>query len=161
MPDIMHIVRIDAPPERVYEALTSPEGIRNWWTRDADLEARVGGSGEFRFPRYGEDSVTRVTVGNLDPPRRVGWTTASSFHPEWAGTTMSFDLRAEDGGTVLCFAHRGFRQADEAYAMFTTGWGYYLVSLQQYLETGEGAPSPDIDFARMLGRRSAGPPVRG
>jgi uncharacterized protein YndB with AHSA1/START domain len=37
MPDIMHLVKINASPERVYQALTTPEGIRNWWTRDADL----------------------------------------------------------------------------------------------------------------------------
>jgi hypothetical protein len=51
---------------------------------------------------------------------------------------------------VLSFAHRDFKQADEVYALTTTGWGYYLVSLQQYLETGTGAPSPDIDFARVI-----------
>jgi hypothetical protein len=30
---------------------------------------------------------------------------------------------------VLIFAHRGFVQADEDYALVTTGWAYYLVSL--------------------------------
>ena len=30
------------------------------------------------------------------------------------------------------------------------GWAYYLVSLRQYLEAGEGAPHPDIDFSRVL-----------
>ena len=63
---------------------------------------------------------------------------------------MRFDLREESGSTVLNFAHRGFRHADEAYAMFTTGWGYYLVSLNHYVETGTGAPSPDVDFSIML-----------
>jgi uncharacterized protein YndB with AHSA1/START domain len=29
MPNIMHLVRIDAPPERVYQALTTADGIRN------------------------------------------------------------------------------------------------------------------------------------
>jgi hypothetical protein len=51
---------------------------------------------------------------------------------------------------VLFFAHRGFKQADEAYARVTTGWEYFLVSLQQYLETGEGAPHPEVDFARVV-----------
>lgn len=35
---------------------------------------------------------------------------------------------------MLSFAHRGFAQADEGYARVTTGWGYYLASLQLYLE---------------------------
>jgi uncharacterized protein YndB with AHSA1/START domain len=52
--------------------------------------------------------------------------------------------------TTLSLAHRGFKDADDAYALSTTGWGYYLVSLQQYLETGKGAPSPDLDFARII-----------
>ena len=49
MPDILHRLTIHAPPERVFEALTTAEGIRNWWTRDADLDARIGGAGEFCF----------------------------------------------------------------------------------------------------------------
>ena len=150
MPDIMHLVRIHASPEMVYRALTTAEGIRNWWTRDADLNQTIGGTGEFRFKKYGSGAVTTVRVDELEPPRRVVWRTISSFHPEWADTTITFDLRAEGSVTVLSFAHRGFRREDEAYALFTTGWAYYLVSLQQYLETGEGAPSPDIDFARVV-----------
>ncbi len=49
MPDIMHLITICASPERVYQALTTADGIRNWWTRDADLDGEVGGTGEFRF----------------------------------------------------------------------------------------------------------------
>lgn len=64
----------------------------------------------------------------------------SAFRPEWNGTTLAFDLRAEAATTVLSFAHRGFARADETYALTTTGWGLYLVSLQLYLETGAGTP---------------------
>lgn len=150
MPDIMHLVRINTSPERVYQAITTAEGIRNWWTRDADLESMIGGTGEFRFPKYGSGAAATATIDDLQPPTLVCWKMASSFHPQWSGTTISFDLRADGNVTVLLFAHRGFLDSDEAYALFTTGWGYYLVSLQQYLETGKGAPSPDIDFARMI-----------
>ena len=148
MPDIMHRLTIHASPERVYQALTTAEGIRSWWTRDAELDARVGGTGEFRF--YEKRRVTTVRVAELDPPVCVVWKTLSSFRPEWIDTTITFELRAEGEATVLAFAHRGFAQADETYALTTTGWGYFLVSLQQYLETGKGGPSPDIDFARMI-----------
>jgi uncharacterized protein YndB with AHSA1/START domain len=149
MPAIMHLVRIGAPPERVYEALATEEGIRNWWTRDAFLDPELGGTGEFRF--HGGRSVTKVSVDELEPPLRVVWRTTSSFRPEWEGTTITFDLRAEGSDTVLSFAHRGFRQAGEVYALTTTGWGHYLAGLQRYLETGNGAPSPNIDRARVIG----------
>jgi uncharacterized protein YndB with AHSA1/START domain len=153
MPDIMHLLKIKAAPERVYTALTTPEGIRSWWTREAELDQRVGGAGVFSF--YGGRFVTRVRVDELSPPVRVRWTTESTSSPGgWEGTSIAFDLRAEDGDTVLVFAHRGFAQANDGYARINTTWSYFLVSLQQYLETGEGTPAPDVDFARMT-RRAA------
>ncbi len=154
MPDIMHLVRIDAPPERVYQALTSAEGIRNWWTRDADLDNRIGGIGEFRFTYNGDTLATKAEVTELVPFERVSWKTVSSFRPEWAGTAIEYRLRADANGTVVLFAHRGFPQADENYAVCTTGWGYYLMSLQHYLQTGRGAPSPEVDFARVISKHA-------
>ncbi len=132
MADIMHLVRIAAPQERVYEALTTTEGIRNWWTRDADLDSTINGRGTFRF--HDGASVTTVTVRELEYPLHVVWKTASSFRLEWIGTTIHFDLRSEKGGTVVAFAHRGFEQADEHYAQTTTSWGTHLHNLKEYLE---------------------------
>jgi uncharacterized protein YndB with AHSA1/START domain len=58
VPDIMHLIKIRVSPEHVYQALTTAEGIRNWWTRDADLDSKIGGTGEFRF-YYGGQRVIR------------------------------------------------------------------------------------------------------
>ena len=148
MPDILHLLTIDAPPERVYQALTTTEGVRNWWTRDATLDSHVGGSGEFAF--YDRKTVTKASIAELVPPSRVGWRIADSTLPSWHGTSISFDLRPEGEGTVLRFAHRGFREADDNYARVTTGWGYYVASLRKYLETGTGMPHPDVDFHRVV-----------
>jgi uncharacterized protein YndB with AHSA1/START domain len=151
MPDLMHCLRINAPVESVYRAITTADGVRNWWTRDCDLDETVGGAGVFRF--YDGRVVANVRIEALKPSGRVGWTTTESTHPAgWEGTTIDFDLRAEGDATVLLFAHRGFAQASEDYARVTTGWAYFLISLQQYLETGKGAPAPDVDFARVIRR---------
>lgn len=131
MADIMHLITIEAPAPRVYEALTTAEGVRAWWTPDADLDSTVGGFGTFRF-HEGAD-VTKVQIEDLEPPLRVRWKAVESFRPEWAGTTIGFDLRADEDRTVLSFAHRGFVEADAVYALTTTGWGVYLSRLQEYL----------------------------
>jgi uncharacterized protein YndB with AHSA1/START domain len=148
MPDIMHFLKISAPPDRVYRAITTQDDVRDWWTREAELDSRRG---EFRF--YNSRVVTTVVVEALTPPAHVGWrTVASTASGNWAGTTITFDLRPDDAGTALLFAHRGFPEANEGFARVTTGWAYFLVSLQQYLETGEGCPAPDVDFARVTRR---------
>jgi uncharacterized protein YndB with AHSA1/START domain len=35
MPDILLEATINAPPEKLYQALTEQEGIRAWWTQQA------------------------------------------------------------------------------------------------------------------------------
>jgi uncharacterized protein YndB with AHSA1/START domain len=143
MPDIMHLIQIDASPERVYRTLTTAEGIRNWWTRDADVGEKTGETGEFRF--NGRRFVARVKIEELEPPVRVGWTVLAGA-PGW-GNTITFDLQPDSAGTRLSFAHRGFKAADDNYAGATTRWGAYLISLKQYLEIGKGSPNPDDIFA--------------
>jgi len=144
MPDIMHLMQFHTSPERVYSALTTAEGVRNWWTRDVALGSRIGETGEFGFNEH--RFVITVRIEELKPPARVGWKMISGA-PGWDGTTIAFDLRAEGSGTILSFAHRGFMQTNEGYASATTRWGAYLVSLKQFLETGKGAPNPDDIFA--------------
>ena len=136
--DIMHRLRIHASPEQVYRAITTAEGIRNWWTRDAALDAKAGGFGEFGF--FDRRFVAKVKVNELKPPVHMGWEVVNAA---WDGNTIVFDLQADGSDTILSFAHRGFKRADERFASVTTRWGYYLVSLKQYLETGKGTPNPD------------------
>jgi uncharacterized protein YndB with AHSA1/START domain len=142
MPDIMHLMKINAQPKRVYEAIATADGIRNWWTRDAVLDAKTGGAGEFGF--YGHRFVINLNVKELKPPSRLSWNLMSGGFED---TTITFDLRGEGETTTLSFVHAGFDRADDRYAGATSRWGYYLVSLKKYLETGSGNPNPDdIDF---------------
>lgn len=94
MPDILHLIKIRVSPERVYQGLTSTEGIRNWWTRDADLDAQIGGTGEFRF-FYEGPRVTKVTVDEFAPPVRVG------LHGLKEGTTGSALTFSAEGISLI------------------------------------------------------------
>jgi uncharacterized protein YndB with AHSA1/START domain len=49
MPEIMHLLKIRAAQDTIYQAVSTADGIRNWWTRDVALDSRLGGTGEFGF----------------------------------------------------------------------------------------------------------------
>lgn len=138
MPEIMHSLKIHAPVDRAYQAITAADGIRNWWTRDAALEPKLGGIGEFGF--FGRRFVAQVKIVELKQPAHVKWQVTNAA---WPGDSIEFDLSAVDNHTRLLFAHRGFAEADQRYASATTRWGFYLLSLKQYLESGTGTPNPD------------------
>lgn len=151
MADILHLLKIDSPPEAVYRAIATAEGVRSWFSRDADLDSKVGGRGEIRFADG--KRITRIGIEELAPPARVIWDVLSAPMPTWPGTRIEFQLRAEEAGTMLHFAHRGFEQADDFFAMSATAWGCFLISLKQYLESGRGTPHPDDALSRAPGAR--------
>jgi uncharacterized protein YndB with AHSA1/START domain len=134
----MHLIKIHASPERVYEAITTADGIRQWWTRDAAIEPKVGAAGVFGFS--GRRFVANVSVEELAPATGVRWKVANAA---WPANDIEFNLKAEGNDTILVFAHRGFPRADDGYASATTRWGLYLFSLKRYLESGRGTPNPD------------------
>src|SRR5437868_6224869 len=99
-----------ASPAAVYAALTTPEGLRGWWSKDSELNTGLGGRLFFRFgPNWKEMRVER-----LEPGRLVQWQCTGAHidalvkKDEWIGTQPVFHLRGlEQGGTYLDFEHIG------------------------------------------------------
>lgn len=141
MPDIRHRVAIAAPPDQVYEAIATPEGISQWWTRDGVRgESREGSQLQFFFGQPEPAAV--VDIGRLDPAGQVCWRCVGGAD-EWVGTTLTFDLKDAGGETVVLFTHAGWGSPSEFMAHCSARWAYFLLSLKAYLETGKGTPSPD------------------
>jgi uncharacterized protein YndB with AHSA1/START domain len=146
MVDILHRVGIKTPsPEKVYEALTTIDGLAGWWTDDTKGSTKDGGVIEFRFPPGGFDMKVTEQV----PDKRVSWTVVDGPE-EWVGTTVDWDLRQEGDMTILLFKHQGWAEPVEFMHHCSTKWATYLVSLKQLVETGVGAPSPrDLRIAEF------------
>lgn len=138
MADILHRVGVrDASPERVYQALTTLEGLSGWWAEKTSGDTELGGVIEFRFAPGDID----MRVAELDPGRLVRWDVVGGPE-EWIGTGVRFDLRQEGDWTIVLFRHQGWREPVEFMNHCTTKWGTFLLSLKQLLETGHGLPEP-------------------
>src|SRR5690242_18533797 len=91
-------VRFQSGPQAVYEALTTPEGLRGWWTIDCDVSTEVGGEHTFRFEGVVFNSMEVV---ELVPYTKVHWACTEGWS-EWLGTEVIFTLlENEEGGTDL------------------------------------------------------------
>ena len=64
---------LPAPPAEVWDALTDPDRLAEWFANDVELDLRTGGQGVFRWDN-GE--IRTAVVEEVDPPRRFGfrWT---------------------------------------------------------------------------------------
>ena len=55
-------------PDEVWESLTDPERLEEWFASDVELDARPGGEGVFR---WGDGDERRVVVRELEEDRRL------------------------------------------------------------------------------------------
>ena len=133
MPDILHRVGVAAPPQRVYQALTSLEGLRAWWIADTRGDPRPGGTIDFGF--------TDMQVVESTPDRRVRWR-CTRGPQEWVGTEVTFDLSSKEGQTFVLFKHSGWREPVEFMHHCSTKWATFLLSLRDMLEGLPGHPYP-------------------
>ena len=139
MVDILHRVGVEtATPQKVYDALTTVEGLAGWWTEETTGTTDVGGVLEFRFPPIGGFDMEVVEA---QAPERVSWRVVDGPE-EWIGTTVEWDLRQEGDWTIVLFAHRGWREPVEFMHHCSTKWGSFLLSLKGLVETGDGSPAP-------------------
>ena len=138
MVDILHRIGVQTPtPEKVYDALTSVDGLAGWWTEDTTGTSEVGGVLQFRFPAGGFD----MEVLDRRPGEHVAWRVVEG-PPEWIGTTIDWTLRQDDDYTIVLFQHQGWAEPVEFMHHCSTKWGSYLLSLKSLVEAGTGAPAP-------------------
>ncbi len=139
-------IHIEATPEVVYEVVSSPEHLREWWPDDAELEPVAGGTGVISFgDRSTPDAtVETLTVMEADPPRRFSFRWIYDEGESAASTKsllVTFDLVPSGAGTLLRFTETGFREKgweaavlEEQYRDHATGWDHFLPRLVAYVD---------------------------
>jgi len=143
MPEIMHTLAVRGPaakPEQVYRALTEPDELRAWLTRDVEAQPVVGSVASFYFsPR---SDVIRVEIAELEPAERVVWKVLQFIAPgtEQMNSTITFRLMRSAGGTFIDFRMDGWASTADPFSSANFKWGYILTSLKTYIETGKGMP---------------------
>ncbi|HKQ68773.1 MAG TPA: SRPBCC domain-containing protein [Polyangiaceae bacterium] len=136
MADILHKISINAPKERVYQALSTVDGLSGWWTSTTSGESAHGKTLEFRFGKH----VSPMRVEELEANRRVVW--RSEEKSEWLDTRITFELSEDAGRTTLLFGHRAWKDGTPFFAHCSMKWATFLLSLREYAETGHGRPFP-------------------
>ncbi|NIL58747.1 SRPBCC family protein [Salinispora arenicola] len=137
-------IYVEASPEIVFEVVSSPEHLRQWWPDDARYDPRPGSAGEIVFgDRDAGGTVVPFTVVNARPPRTFSfrWThPADEAAVEGNSLLVTFDLTPSGGGTLLRVTEAGFRELgweaavlERQYQKHVAGWDFHLSRLVPYI----------------------------
>jgi uncharacterized protein YndB with AHSA1/START domain len=141
---VRRTIRIAAPVERVWSAVTEPQHISRWFGQ-AELDGSgVGARGSLSWPDRG---AVPLRVEAMDPPYSVSyrWSNDDALDrlPEdldvERSTVFTFTLQPVDGGTDLTVVESGFDHTSDPAANLEShrdGWEAELDSLRALLESG-------------------------
>jgi uncharacterized protein YndB with AHSA1/START domain len=135
---------VDASPEIVFQVVSDPEHVAQWWPDEARYEAVVGSAGEILFAGDG-GKVEALTVVDLQPPTRFSfrWThPAGEEAAEGNSLLVTFELVPQGDGTLVLFRETGFRelgweaaQLEAIHRDHVQGWDHFLPRLVSYAGT--------------------------
>jgi uncharacterized protein YndB with AHSA1/START domain len=138
-------IHVDASPEVVFEVISSPEHLREWWPDDAEVEPTPGAVGELV---WGDEATPRanvvpITVVEAEPPRLFSF---RWVYPDGDLATsgnsllVTFELVPSGEGTVVRLTETGFREKgweiavlEEQYREHVVGWDTFVPRLGEYI----------------------------
>jgi uncharacterized protein YndB with AHSA1/START domain len=152
-PAIVYTIYIASTPEKVWEALTSAEFSRQYFSgQSVEVDQRIGGAFIMRTP----DGALHITgeVIECDPPRRLTVT----FNVNWPAlveklgpTLVTYEIEPAGDAVRLTMLQSHDRDiSDDILSGGRTGWPAILSSLKSVLETGKPLAVKMGPPARML-----------
>lgn len=131
-------VQLAHPPQTVWAALTTAEGLSAWFGQKATIDLRPGGAAQMTFS---SGATVQMRVERIEEPAVFGFTWRLPDLPEAdpRRTYVEFTLEPLGAGTRLRVVETGFAQLPidsrrTTYDSHAEGWTRELGDLASYLD---------------------------
>jgi uncharacterized protein YndB with AHSA1/START domain len=140
-------VLINAPAERVFQALVDPQQLMLWWNSEEcqteffEMDARAGGQWRFGTKKstLNVNDVNQFfcqgEVLEFDPPRLLAYTWVANWHDDKTRRTIvRWELTPTKDGTHVKVTHSGLAQESVARKDYSSGWPGVVEMLKKFVE---------------------------
>lgn len=135
---IERTVELAHPPEKVWAALTTAEGLGTWFGHKATIDLRPGGAAQMSWD---DGSEANMRVERVEEPRvfAFSWHIYGLPEDDPRRTYVEFTLEPVGASTRLTVVESGFSQLSDdahrdAFGGNTEGWARELGELVDYLD---------------------------
>ena len=130
MHQIEHLLHINAPLKKVYEAIKDVENIKQWYTTDI-----VDNFNNTKTFKWGE--MFLIAKCNEIENEKITWEFLESSMPV-ESLFMTYELSENEGKTRVRFTYGNFSEKSDFFANQNFSSAKYLESLRQFCQTGNG-----------------------
>jgi uncharacterized protein YndB with AHSA1/START domain len=144
---IVSEVHINAPVQKVFQALIDPKQLMRWWNSEEcqtelfEMDARPGGKWRFvtKKTKLNVNGVSQFfcdgEVLEFDPPRLLAYTWIANWHDDKSRRTMvRWELTPAKDGTHVKVTHSGLAQEAVARKDYSGGWPGVVEALKKFVE---------------------------
>lgn len=129
---IYHDFTINSSVEKVFDAITIPDQLNNWWPLKSSGKPELGAEYNLNFTdEYNWYGKVSEIVKNQSFFIKM---TESS--DDWIPTTFGFELETKEEGTLVKFSHTGWLSRNGEYRNSSFCWAMLLNGLKNYVEKG-------------------------
>lgn len=137
MAEVTREISVNASLERVFNAISTTEGISGWWTEDCAYDGRLGGKGQLTFGNPPVALALETMIFSRDEEVLLRCLNGPA---DWMGTNISWVVEPLGERTRLILNHAGIRITDSNRPVLDSLWRELLDSLKRYVESGKPAP---------------------
>jgi uncharacterized protein YndB with AHSA1/START domain len=136
LPIVKEVV-LDAPPSRVWKALTDKNEMKQWYFDLEAFEPKVGFEFQFAVEHAGRNWVHLCRVTEVIPNKKLSYTWRYEGIP--GNSLLTFELIPEGDKTRLKLTHAGLETFPTdvpglAVENFNTGWEHFIKAIKQYID---------------------------
>jgi uncharacterized protein YndB with AHSA1/START domain len=145
--EFVYTTYIKTTPQKLWDALTTPEFIRQYWFGAiCESDWKAGSPWTMHFP---DGQVTDAgEILESDPPKRLVIKWQNEWKPELKAEGYSrctFDIEPADGAMKLTVTHSVDKASSKLIEAVSGGWPMVLSNLKSLLETGNIAVERKVD----------------
>ncbi len=129
---IYHNLLIKASAKVVFEAISLPRHLDNWWSLNSSGTPELATMYNLNFT---DDHNWFCKVSDVILDKSIHFKMTQS-DADWNPTTFGFDLKATENGTLVNFSHKNWKEANHNFKHSSFCWAMLLNGLKNYLEKG-------------------------
>jgi len=142
--EINQVIEIDASAEKIFNAISDPQELTNWFPDAATLEPEVGGAFKLSFLKDSEkpkmkmdrDFINEGKVLEIIQNKKLVHTWQWMEFTDFPETIVTWELEpTRDNTTRLTLTHTGFTGKEKGPASLeehNKGWSFFLNELISY-----------------------------
>jgi len=130
--EIKHALLIKASSQKIFDAVSNPQQLNNWWTLESEGEPKMNQTYRLFFsPQY--DWYGRVSKVISNKMFEIQMTDSDI---DWNTTRFGFHFNETKEGTLVHFYHKGWSSPNYHFQHTSYCWALLLKGLKDYIEQG-------------------------